>query len=252
MITILISAEAYVIPVEVTQTPWRYTTFWDWLDHWQTLIAGFLAFVAGVGTVVAAIWAVWATRSTAREQITASRAEADRVIAATREQTRATFEQTETTIDLQVMRDASEAAAFHIMLEAAMARVLDEAAGARKTYPQLMTPQAVLEAMGAGLEAGSSPDALAARHCITKGAFAELRAASIRLGGPLIGEFLDLEREIDTFAMQWEDKIVTAGFLVRMGKHAGLDDQLASIETKATVLRQQAAERSQQAKKWIE
>ncbi len=39
-----------MIPVEVTQTPWHYTNFWDWLDHWQTLIAGFLAFVAGVGT----------------------------------------------------------------------------------------------------------------------------------------------------------------------------------------------------------
>ena len=29
-----------MIPVEVTQTPWHYTTFWNWLDHWQTLIAG--------------------------------------------------------------------------------------------------------------------------------------------------------------------------------------------------------------------
>src|SRR5277367_4569593 len=37
-----------MIPVEVTQTPWHYTTFWDWADHWQTLLAGFLAFVAGV------------------------------------------------------------------------------------------------------------------------------------------------------------------------------------------------------------
>ena len=73
-----------MIPVEVTQTPWHYTTWPDALDHWQTLIAGGLAFVAGVGTVVAAIWAIWATRSTAREQIDASRADAVRMIAATR------------------------------------------------------------------------------------------------------------------------------------------------------------------------
>jgi hypothetical protein len=41
-----------MIPVEVTQTPWHYTTFWDWLDHWQTLIAGALALVAAIITVV--------------------------------------------------------------------------------------------------------------------------------------------------------------------------------------------------------
>ncbi len=36
-----------MIPVEVTSAPWHYTTFWDWLDHWQTLVAGVLAFAAG-------------------------------------------------------------------------------------------------------------------------------------------------------------------------------------------------------------
>jgi hypothetical protein len=50
------------------------------------------------------------------------------VITAPREQTRATFRQTETTVDLEQMRDASEALAFHAMLEAAMARVRAEAA----------------------------------------------------------------------------------------------------------------------------
>jgi hypothetical protein len=75
-----------VIPVEVTQTPWHYTTFWDWLDHWQTLIAGSLALLAGFGMVVM-------TRRIANRQIAASREEADRVIAATREQTEATLKQ---------------------------------------------------------------------------------------------------------------------------------------------------------------
>ena len=27
-------------PVEVTQTPWHYTTVSDALDHWQTALAG--------------------------------------------------------------------------------------------------------------------------------------------------------------------------------------------------------------------
>ena len=69
-----------MIPVEVTQTPWHYTTFWNWVDHWQTVIAAVLALVAAFGTI-------WMTRRIANRQITASREEADKVIAATREQT---------------------------------------------------------------------------------------------------------------------------------------------------------------------
>jgi hypothetical protein len=42
----------------------------DLLDHWQTIIAGVLAFAAGFGTVVA-------TMIIARRQIAASREEAD-------------------------------------------------------------------------------------------------------------------------------------------------------------------------------
>ena len=58
----------------------------------------------------------------------------------------------------------------------------------------------------------------------------------------MTGEFLDLEREIDSFAMQSEDKIVTDGFLIRVGKHAGLREQFARIEMKATKLREKAVE----------
>jgi hypothetical protein len=147
------------------------------------------------------------------------------------------------------MRKESEASAFHVMLVAAMMRVRDEAALARRTYPQLMTPQETLEAMGAGREAGSSREALAVRQCITKGAFAELRASCVRLGGDLTGDFLDLEREIDSFASQCENRYhrPQSSLTIRMGKHAGLDEQLARIETKAgellqkAVLRQKAA-----------
>jgi hypothetical protein len=166
----------------------------DWIQHcevarflfdWQTFIAGVLALVAAFGTV-------WVTRSIAKRQIDASREDAHTVIAATREQTRATFKQTETTVDLQQMRDASEALAFHAMLDAAMDRILSEQAGAKETYPQYV-----------GQAPGASPDAYAVRQCITKGAFAELRAACVRRGGDLTGAFLDLEREIDSFAMRW-------------------------------------------------
>jgi hypothetical protein len=88
-----------------------------------------------------------------------------------------------------------------------------------------------------------SVDPLTVRQCITKGAFAELRAACVRQGGSLTGEFLDLEREIDSFAAQWEDIIVNAGVSIRHGKHAGLGEQLALIERKARALRVKALER---------
>jgi hypothetical protein len=214
-----------VIPVEVTQTPWHFTTSPDALDHWQTVIAGVFALVAAFGTIVV-------TRRLANRQIAASREEADRVIAATRAQTEATFKQTKTTVRLEQMRDASDALAFHAMLEAAMARVLAETAWARRTYPQVMN----------GL--GKSVEALAVRQCITKGAFAELRAACVQRGGSLTGEFLDLEREIDSFASQCEDTLSpTHGMKIREGKHAGLGEQLALIETKARALRVKALER---------
>jgi hypothetical protein len=55
----------------------------DLLDHWQTLVAGLLALVAAFGTVLG-------TMIIARRQIAASREEANKVIAATREQTSVT------------------------------------------------------------------------------------------------------------------------------------------------------------------
>ena len=90
---------------------------------------------------------------------------------------------------MQQIRDESEAHAFRVMLEAAMARVLAEATRARETYPNILTQKE-----------GTSVPASVIRNCITKGAFAELRAACVRRGGDLTGDFLDLEREIDDFA----------------------------------------------------
>ena len=212
-----------MIPVEVTRI---LTTSLDLLDRWQTLVAGLLALAA------AAAWTIRATRSTAKEQIAAGREDADRVVAAARDQIKATYKQTETTIRLERERVLSEASAFRVMLKAAMERVLTEADEARKTYPQLLAQSQ-----------GEFVEALAVRQCITKGAFAELRAACVRQGGPLTGEFLDLEREIDSFASQWElGTTPTAGELIRKGKHEGLGDQLALIEANASALRQKAAE----------
>ena len=195
-----------MIPVEVTPAPWHATGFWDWVDHWQTLIAGALAFAAGVGTVVVAM----------------------KVIAATREQTA-------TTVRLDKHRRASEASAFHAMLAEATKRVIAEATWAKDNYAKKLEEKA-----------GSSPEGFTVRHCITKGAFAELRAACVRQGSPLTGEFLNLERGIDNFALQFEySPAKTMGALIPLGKHAGMSEQLSVIEDKATELGKKAVERGE-------
>jgi hypothetical protein len=212
--------ERLVMSIEGWLQRWKVAqVFYDW----QTLIAGVLVLLAGFGTVVA-------TMIIARRQIAASREEADRVIAATRAQTEATFKQTEATVRLEDLRKASEALAFYVMLEAAMVRVLAEAGRARRTYLPILTQTA-----------GLSLEGLVVRQCITKGAFAELRAACVRQGTDLTGEFLHLEGEIESFASQYEDRpTVTQGVTIRMGKLAGLDEQLATIERKANALRKEA------------
>jgi hypothetical protein len=196
----------------------------DWIQHskvnqflydWQTLIAGILAIFAAAGTI-------WATIRSAGREIKASQA-----------QTAVAQKQIETTVRLERRRAASEASAFHATLAAAMARILAEADWAKKTYPGILTQKG-----------GKSGEALVVRQCITKGAFAELRAACVQRGGSLTGEFLDLEREIDSFASQCEDTLSpTHGMMIREGKHAGLGEQLALIETKARALRIKALER---------
>lgn len=213
-----------MIPVEVSETPWHYTTFWEAVDHWQTLIAGVLALAAGILTVVV-------TRRVANRQIAASREQADRMVAAAREQTSVTSEQTAMTVRLERMRDAGQARAFRAMLEAATERVVAEAATARKAYPDILKQKE-----------SSSIAAFAVRKCITKGGFAELRAACVRQGSPLTFEFLDLEREIDNFASGWEDDQSTYGIPIRKGQHAGLSEQLGLIEKMATELHRKATE----------
>jgi hypothetical protein len=179
----------------------------DVLDHWQTLIAGVLALLAAWLTIRA-------TKRSADREVEASQA------------------QTEPTIRLEKERVASEALAFHAMLEAAMKRVLDEADWARKTYASTFKSTAPW-----------SPEAFAVRQRITKGGFAELRAPCIRQRSDLTGEFLDLEGEIESFAGQWKEVPSRAekSFTVREGKHEGLGDRLTVIEDMARELRRKAA-----------
>jgi hypothetical protein len=183
---------------------------------------GGVALAAGVGTVVM-------TSDIANRQIQASGEEARKIIAATRDQTLVTAKQTSTTIYRERMREVAEWSAFHSMLRAAMARLLAETDWAKKTYPQVLARTDI-----------ESPDGYAFRQCITKGAFAELRAACLRLGSPLTAEFLDLEREIDNFASQWRDAPYTTETKLRKGKLPGVGEQLALIETKAFALREEA------------
>jgi hypothetical protein len=197
----------------------------DWMQHckvaqflyaWQTLAAGIVAVLAAVGTI-------WATIRSAGREIAASQA-----------QTAVAQKQIDTTVRLEKMREANEASAFRAMLEAAMTRVLAEAAWARKTYPKTFTQTTEVVSIEAG----------AVRQCITKGAFAELRAACLKRGSPLTNEFLDLEGEIDNFALQVGTYAFSAAAAipVRKGMHAGLGAQLTLIETMATELRQKAAQ----------
>jgi hypothetical protein len=181
------------------------------LYDWQTLIAGLLA-----------IAAAWRT-------IRATTKSANREVKASQEQTAVAKQQIETTVRLEQDRVASEARAFRTLLEAAMTRVLAEAARARNTHWRFFSEEE---------EHFSDADVLTVRQCITKGAFAELRAACVRQGGPLTGEFLDLEREIDNFTLQYPSSPLT-----QLGARAGLGEQLATIEKRATALRRKAAER---------
>ena len=101
---------------------------------------------------------------------------------------------------------------------------------------------AVLADVGEAREImGTNPTA--ARQCVHKAAFPELRNAFLRFGGNLTAKFLELERKIDDYAEQFiEVPTPTAGVLMRVGNIPGLSDGLGRIELKAANLRDEAAE----------
>jgi hypothetical protein len=130
-----------------------------------------------------------------------------------------------TTVRLERRRAASESYAFHAMLLAAMKRVLEEADEAKELV------------VGSHPTDGPSVEDHQARTHLTKIGFTELRAACVSYGGRLTEEFLELEIKIDNFASKTEQ---TSDHR-RVGKHAGLEDDIADIEARAGRLRGEAA-----------
>jgi hypothetical protein len=90
---------------------------WQFVDHWQTLIAGLLAVAAGAGTI-------WVTIKSATREVTAAQ-----------DETKAAQQQTAVIRELERRRLAREGYAFHAMLEAAMGAVLDDVGAARELPP---------------------------------------------------------------------------------------------------------------------
>jgi len=147
--------------------------FWITVYEWQTLIAGVLA-------VIAALLTIRATNEAASLEISAAQ-----------EQTAASLKQTEVTLDLDRRRTAREGYAFHAMLSASMASILEDATKSRELFAK--------EPHG-GVDSRST---YPARQKVKKMAFEELRNACIRFGGELTAPLLRLEKEIDFFAAQW-------------------------------------------------
>jgi hypothetical protein len=206
----------------------------QFLYDWQTLIAGVLA---GGFAVLAAIGTIWVTRSTARRQIEAAREQADRMVRAAREQTAVAQQQIATTLRLDRRRAASEGYAFHAMFNAAMSRVLTEAAEANDIFKV----------------AGStvSREAYDARTHFTKTGFDELRGACVRYGGLTTADFLELEIKIDDFASHYKEVQGTNAAqqlaIVRFGLHADFQDHIDVIKAIATHIRDEAAAGMQRA-----
>jgi hypothetical protein len=202
--------------------------FWQFVDHWQTLIA---ALTAGVLALLAAAGTVWVTIAGANRQVKAAREAADRQVAAAREQTKAAQHQTEVARELERRRLAREGYAFYAMLEAAMGAVIEDVEATRKLWPSLPTDH-------------HSPQAYAARQRVKRAGFAELRGAFLRFGGPLTEPFLRLDNEIDDYSSQWITSVVNpvSSATHNIGVSAGVYPQLDSIERQAMTLRQKAAD----------
>jgi hypothetical protein len=196
--------------------------FWQFIDHWQTLIAGLLALAAGVG-------AVWATIKSA-----------NREIAAAQEQTKAAQRQTAVTREIERCRISREGYAFHAMLEAAMEAVIEDVEAARN----LPSPGPL--AAGIALSPSHGPDAYsvqayAVRQRVKRTGFTELRSAFLHFGGPLTAQFLQLDKETEVFAEQFITSNAATGPPTLLGVNAGLPEHLDRIEQQAIELRDQAA-----------
>ncbi len=153
-----------VAPVTVSDYA-VHSYFWEFIDHWQTLIAGFLA-------VGAAGWTVWATIKSANREVAAANLQVDEARRTERRQL------------------AREGYAFMAMVDAAMVVMLEEIERAGTMCPRPPPGQ-----MGTH----SSPRAYQARLGITRTGFTDVLSAMVRQGGTLAAPFMRLDREALTF-----------------------------------------------------
>ena len=209
----------------ISPPPWHYTTFPEALDHWQTLIAGVLAFAAGFGTVVAAIWAIWVTRSTARKQIDASREDAERVIAATREQT-------ETTVRLERERVSSEPSHFPLCSTRRWCASSTRWAGPERPIRRLCRSKRARRSRPFSF-ASASPKA-GSQNC-----------APLASDTAALSPVTFWTSNARSTASQCSGRTSSSkGRLRQKGKHAGLGKELNEIGEKASALGRKIAERN--------
>jgi len=201
---------------------------WQFIDHWQTLIAGGLALFAGIvtvwGTLRAANRQVRAANDAADREVKAAADAANRQISAAQEQTATAQHQTAVTREIERRRIAREGYAFHAMLEAVMSAVIGDVEAARK--------------LPAPLSEGDTREAYAIRQRVKRAGFIELRHAFLRFGGTRTTEFLQLDKEIEDLSAQCTTPINPgSGFpMSPVGVSAGLFEQLDRIERQATEL----------------
>ena len=186
--------------------------FWQFIDHWQTLIAGGLALLAGVGTV-------WATINSAKNEI-----------AAAQKQTRAAQDQTAAMLRLERRRLAREEHSFLTTLIAAMETVVEDVQAARHI------------ARNENPESTRCIGAFEARQRMRKTAFAELRGAILRLGGQLSLPFLRLDNEIENCKAHWSNVRHPSNPSIGLSSAVGLRGQLEQIERQAAFIRDEAAQ----------
>jgi hypothetical protein len=166
---------------------------------WLDLFDHWQTLIAGLLAVLAA----WRT-------IRATTKSADREVAASQAQTAVAQKQIATTLRLDRQRVAREVYAFHATIWAAMEHVRLEASEAESIFP--------------------------ARRGFSKRAFPELRAACVRCGGLITRDLLELERDLDIFASQSQEKPGGLGELLR----TRVQEQLSAIEFRATRLQREA------------
>jgi hypothetical protein len=203
--------------------------FWQFIDHWQTVIAGGLALFAGVvtvwGTLRAANRQVKSANDAADREIKTATDAANRQISAAQKQTAAAQHQAAVTRELERRRIAREGYAFHAVLEAAMSAVIADVEAARKLPP----PRS---------DVFETREAYVIRQRVKRAGFIELRHAFLRFGGTRTTEFLQLDKEIEDLSAQCTTPInLGSGFpMSPVGINAGLFEQLDRIEHQAKEL----------------